>query len=246
MARHSANYTARRVWECMLFENTLLSGVYGRRRGILRRCPVCRLRGRGVALGYIITVKKECGFARKPLVQVQPICRPVVFKELGVILCIHMYQKARIYKLVDNTNDNFYIGSTCSALSRRLTYHKSDAKRYEDGWRTEKCSSYTIIKNNDYQMILIQHYPCNTKEELVAKEYEIIQANPNCINKIRGHYQHYHYSKKDGRRTKHNMSQQSRERSLAWEMMRSRWKRSFGGAGWYATNLWHIDTTLFD
>ena len=158
-----------------------------------------------------------------------------------------MYQKARIYKLADNTNGNFYIGSTCSALSRRLCQHVCSAKRYEnDKQKTRQCSSRVIIQNNDYQMILIQRYPCNTKEELVAKEYEVIQANPKCVNKIRGLYQNYSYSKKDGRRTKHNMSQQSRERNLAWDMMRSRWTRSFGGAGWYATNLWHIDTTLFD
>ena len=155
-----------------------------------------------------------------------------------------MYQKARIYKLVDNTNGNFYIGSTCSALSRRLSRHVSNAKRYENGKEKTQCSSRVILQNNDYQMILIQRYPCNTKEELVAKEYEIIQANPDCVNKIRGLYQEYFISKKDGKRiakTKHSVM-----KKYASDVLRKRWQRSFGGTGWYATNLWHIDTTLFD
>ena len=147
-----------------------------------------------------------------------------------------MYQKGRIYKLVDNTNGNFYIGSTCSALSRRLCQHVCSAKRYEnDKQKTRQCSSRVIIQNNDYQMILIQSYPCNTKEELVAKEYEIIQANAKCVNKVRGLYQKPQiYSK------------QTRERRKADDKMRKRWRRSFGGEGLHTTNLWHIDTTLFD
>ena len=94
-------------------------------------------------------------------------------------------------------------------------------------------------------MILIQSYPCNTKEELVAKEYEVIQANPKCVNKRRGLYQKKD-GEKDGRRMKVNRTQQSREQRLAHDKMRKRWQRSFGGEGWHTTNLWHIDTTLFD
>ena len=36
------------------------------------------------------------------------------------------YQLGKIYKLVDNTNGNIYIGSTCKPyLSSRLVQHKS-------------------------------------------------------------------------------------------------------------------------
>ena len=40
---------------------------------------------------------------------------------------------AKIYKIVDNTNDNKYIGSTCCSLKRRLSFHKSNYKRFING-----------------------------------------------------------------------------------------------------------------
>ena len=41
--------------------------------------------------------------------------------------------QAKIYKIVDNTNDNTYIGSTCQRLKRRLVKHECDYKRFLKG-----------------------------------------------------------------------------------------------------------------
>ena len=38
--------------------------------------------------------------------------------------------KGKIYQIVDNTNNNKYIGSTCKSLKYRLTEHKSSYKRF--------------------------------------------------------------------------------------------------------------------
>ena len=38
--------------------------------------------------------------------------------------------KGKIYKLVDNANENIYIGSTCNSLNKRLSQHNSHYKRY--------------------------------------------------------------------------------------------------------------------
>ena len=54
----------------------------------------------------------------------------------------------KIYKIVDNTNNNIYIGSTCeSTLTKRLSKHKSDYKRYVDK-SIKYTTSFEIIKND--------------------------------------------------------------------------------------------------
>jgi len=81
------------------------------------------------------------------------------------------YQLGKIYKIVDNTNNNCYIGSTCEpTLARRLAGHVNDHKRYLDGKHKSFTSSFDILKNNDYDIVLIESYPCNSKDELFARE----------------------------------------------------------------------------
>ena len=62
------------------------------------------------------------------------------------------YQLGKIYKIVDNTNGNIYIGSTCEpTLARRLSNHVQDYKRYLMGKRGSY-TSFQIISNNDYNI----------------------------------------------------------------------------------------------
>ena len=63
--------------------------------------------------------------------------------------------QAKIYKIVDNTNDNIYIGSTCKTLQRRLSKHKSDYKRFLKGLR-RNITSFDILKNNNYKIELLE------------------------------------------------------------------------------------------
>tara|TARA_Y100000592_G_scaffold23608_1_gene36681 strand:- start:850 stop:1320 length:471 start_codon:yes stop_codon:yes gene_type:complete len=71
----------------------------------------------------------------------------------------------KIYKIVDNTNDNIYIGITTQTLKKRLGQHKSSTC----------CVSRDIIKNNDYRIELIEETDDKTRER-----YWIL--NTNCIN----------------------------------------------------------------
>ncbi len=92
------------------------------------------------------------------------------------------YSKGKIYKIIDNTNDNIYIGSTVKKLSRRLTNHRADYKRYLSG-KTSYISSFDIIKNGDYDIILIEDVPnCQNIEQLKKKEREYIDKF-DCVNK---------------------------------------------------------------
>ena len=92
------------------------------------------------------------------------------------------YQLGKIYKIVDNTNGNIYIGSTCEPnLSRRLLKHISTYKRHLEG-KVTYTTSYQIIANNDYNIILLELYPCNSKDELHARERYYIESL-KCVNK---------------------------------------------------------------
>ena len=89
--------------------------------------------------------------------------------------------QAKIYKIVDNTNDNIYIGSTCKTLQRRLSYHKSNYKRFLKGL-CNNVRSFGILKNNNYKIELLENCNIKTKDELTARERFFIENN-ECVNR---------------------------------------------------------------
>lgn len=92
------------------------------------------------------------------------------------------YQQGKIYKIIDNTNNNVYIGSTISSLRVRLSKHETDWRLHNRGVFRNNRKVYDILKNNDYRIELIKEYPCNSKEELCWEEgYH--QLTNTCINK---------------------------------------------------------------
>jgi hypothetical protein len=92
------------------------------------------------------------------------------------------YQLGKIYKIVCNTTGNIYVGSTCQpTLARRLSKHVGDYKSYLNK-NKHFMTSYAIIKNNDYNIILLEAFPCNSKDELHARERYYIE-NIECVNK---------------------------------------------------------------
>ena len=93
------------------------------------------------------------------------------------------YEFAKVYKIVDNTNDNVYIGSTCEpTLARRLASHRRDYKRYLEG-KQHFITSYEILKNNNYEIILLEECKdITTKDQLHKRERFYIENNI-CVNK---------------------------------------------------------------
>ncbi len=84
---------------------------------------------------------------------------------------MNKYSQGKIYKIIDNTNHDVYYGSTIQTLAERLTQHKS----------SNRCVSRLIINNNNYNIILVENYPCNSVEELESREAHYI-INNDCIN----------------------------------------------------------------
>jgi hypothetical protein len=97
------------------------------------------------------------------------------------------YKNGKIYKIVDNTNQNIYIGSTFRELNERLKCHKRKSKCYINN-KTNYVSSFEIIKNNDYKIELIENVEhCNNKLDLLKRERYYIEHNScnSCINKYK-------------------------------------------------------------
>ena len=80
------------------------------------------------------------------------------------------YQQAKIYKIECNISGKIYVGSTCEpTLARRLAGHVANYKSYLNG-NHRFVSSFEIIANNDYDIVLIESFTCDSKDELYARE----------------------------------------------------------------------------
>jgi hypothetical protein len=109
------------------------------------------------------------------------------------------YNEGKIYKLTGKTregNELIYIGSTTQKLCQRLAGHKT-AYNQKDG-----CSSSQIIILGNYQITLIELFPCSCKDELTAKEryyYDLY----DCVNKNRPYCsieEHFELNRKNGKK----------------------------------------------
>ena len=92
------------------------------------------------------------------------------------------YSKSKIYRIVCDTTGLTYIGSTVETLSNRLSKHKSHYKHYLK-YKNPFITSFKILENNNYKIILIDNCPCNSKEELHREERKYIETI-ECVNKV--------------------------------------------------------------
>jgi hypothetical protein len=91
------------------------------------------------------------------------------------------YQNGKIYKLMSFQTDKVYIGSTTQALCERKAGHLRDYKRYLAG-NGNYITSFEIIKFGDADIVLLEDFPCEKKEQLHARERYHIEIL-NCCNK---------------------------------------------------------------
>jgi len=92
------------------------------------------------------------------------------------------YSKSKIYEIRCNITNKIYYGSTTKKyLSSRLSEHRTQFKRWLKDNKSY-CSSFEIIKNGDYKIILVENFECKSKDELRAREQHYINNN-DCINK---------------------------------------------------------------
>lgn len=93
------------------------------------------------------------------------------------------YQNGKIYKLVSNVSDKVYYGSTTQSLSLRKSGHKKTYNKIKKGdVKRGKVSSFDLFEEGDVDIVLIENFPCESKEELHARERHYIENN-ECLNK---------------------------------------------------------------
>ena len=93
------------------------------------------------------------------------------------------YQNGKIYKIVCNTSNKAYVGSTTTQLlCQRLAEHISLYKRFKNGEVITKISSFQVIEKGNYSIILLKVCPCNSKAELLMEERKFIDSL-DCVNK---------------------------------------------------------------
>lgn len=93
-----------------------------------------------------------------------------------------MSNKSLIYKIVDKTNNNTYYGSTTIDLNKCIQQHKKNYTKYlNDKYRYT--TIFDILKNNEYDIELLEEYENITKQELASNLKNYIETN-ECINKF--------------------------------------------------------------
>jgi len=89
------------------------------------------------------------------------------------------YTDGKIYKIVNNVDNEIYVGSTITSLSRRKGQHKINSKKNENRKLCKHCNS---IGWKNVSIVLIERYPCDTKKELMQREriyYDLLEPTLN-------------------------------------------------------------------
>ena len=94
------------------------------------------------------------------------------------------YKNGNIYQILNNVNDDVYVGSTTQLLCKRFYCHKPHSDTLFGNHKLSELMR-TIGKNNFY-IELIENYPCNTKEELIAREGHYIRERATLNHMIAG------------------------------------------------------------
>ena len=95
------------------------------------------------------------------------------------------YSKGKIYRIWDNGFNKCYIGSTINTLSKRMGGHRAKYKQYKSG-NHHYITLFRLFDEYDVsncKIELLENCPCNSKEELEAREGQH-QRDNECINKI--------------------------------------------------------------
>jgi ribosomal protein S27AE len=84
------------------------------------------------------------------------------------------YKNGKIYKIINDVDNEIYVGSTCEKLSMRMARHRKSRKELK------KCNSklyqhMNLIGIEHFKIYLIENYPCDNKEELERREGQIIK-----------------------------------------------------------------------
>jgi len=118
------------------------------------------------------------------------------------------YQNGKIYKIINDDLPNLiYYGSTTQKrLSRRMATHRCQAIK------PNPTKSKILFESGTPKIILVELFPCNSKEELYKRERYYIENN-ECVNyKLPGRTQKEYYEDvKNTERYKNRISKNKKD-----------------------------------
>lgn len=95
------------------------------------------------------------------------------------------YQKGKIYKIESHLGDKIYVGATTKEyLSQRMTAHRKSYGEWKNG-KSRKMTSFDLFEEygiENCNIVLLELCPCNSKDELSAREGHYVKTLC-CVNK---------------------------------------------------------------
>ena len=95
---------------------------------------------------------------------------------------ISMNYTAKIYKIVNDINEDFYVGSTRNELRKRLCDHKSLSKKYP-----QQNGLYEMLDTYDhshFRIVLICEVKCKWREDQMRQEQMYIDQLKPVLNRV--------------------------------------------------------------
>jgi hypothetical protein len=97
------------------------------------------------------------------------------------------YQQTKMYVIRNKISGKQYVGhSTYKYLSQRLRGHVNKFKYWKLGRDQRVSSSVDVLSDdpNEYEILLLENYPCNNVDEARGRErYWIENVEGGCVNK---------------------------------------------------------------
>lgn len=116
------------------------------------------------------------------------------------------YSKAKIYKILNDIDDDIYVGATCQSLSQRIAEHRKNIF----GKQTKEWKFYMKMRDlgvEHFYIELVKEAPCESREQLRAIEGEYIRTLGTLNTKIAG-------------RTKKQYTQDTKEKKKEYDRKR--------------------------
>lgn len=89
---------------------------------------------------------------------------------------------SKIYKITNDVDDMFYVGSTVCSLYTRWFYHKKHAHQFPERKLYKHMNTIGI---QHFNISLYKSYACETKSDLLAFEQKCIDELKPTLNSIR-------------------------------------------------------------
>ena len=101
------------------------------------------------------------------------------------------YANGKIYQILNNIDDDVYVGSTCQSLSQRMAKHRWSMKNnIHKGMLNDKIKEHGI---DAFYIELLEEYPCDNKEQLLAREGHYIRLMGTLNKRIAGRTRKLYY-----------------------------------------------------